>query len=776
VVGEVNDRSVYVAESPSPTERRILGAWLHGKGGGLVLMPHPRSPRSTDPENDLAALLAGEDNPLLTPLRVVWLPKERDGERSARLRDVVLGDPRHPGKHRQRWLRRAAPDRYCVVEGEPAHKDELHRRYTASTGPDGAETFPQFVSRQATVALERAEYRVIGAHYKVPRLVREDIVGSVRFRAGIQRLAADLDQPETVVQGEAMACLDEMVAGYSRFLLDLMVQIGRRVYKAGYDEKIDYDATQVTRVRASAARHPIVVLPSHKSHLDGLVVPVALHENGLPRSHTFAGINMAFGPLGAMWRRTGRVFIRRETKGSPVYRWVLREYISYLVEKRFSLEWYIEGTRSRSGKLSPPKLGLLAYVVDAYRDGRTEDVALLPVSVIYDQLHEVADFSAEARGNTKRAESMGWMLKFLRGQRSNFGKIYVRFGEPLSVREALGPGGGPAGTEPLALQKLAFEVCWRVNQVTPVTATAAVCHVLLAAGDTALTLDEVAFLAGTFLGYARGRGVPLAASAGHLDNRQELAALLASLASNRTIHAYLSGPEPVYTVRAGQHLSAAFYRNTIIHHFVEPAIAELSLLHAATREEGRVEAFWDEALRLRDILKFDFFFQEKHEFRVAMGEQLDSRLPDWERRLADGDDPTRMLEQLQPLHAFAVLRSFVEAYWIVGRALLRNGDQAIGDERDFVRGCLALGEQLVLQQRVRSAEAVSKPLFVTGLQYAASRHLTAASPDIESRRQAFDAEIGDLLGRLDVIEERGRAWFLRNIRAEDTLASVVASH
>ena len=96
----------------------------------------------------------------------------------------------------------------------------------------------------------------------------------------------------------------------------------------------------------------------------------ALHERGLPPNHTAGGINMNFFPIGPLVRRSGVFFIRRSFKDNPIYKFVLRQYIDYLIEKRFSLEWYVEGGRSRSGKLLPPRFGLLAYVVDAWRRGR----------------------------------------------------------------------------------------------------------------------------------------------------------------------------------------------------------------------------------------------------------------------------------------------------------------------------------------------------------------------------------------------------------------------
>src|SRR5207247_7828885 len=126
--------------------------------------------------------------------------------------------------------------------------------------------------------------------------------------------------------------------------------------------------------------------------------------------HTAGGINMNFFPMGGLMRRTGIFFIRRSFKDNEVYKFVLRQYIDYLIEKRFPLEWYIEGGRSRSGKLLPPRFGLLAYVVDSYRRGRADDVALIPVSIAYDQISDVQDYAHEQRGGVKQRESFGWFV------------------------------------------------------------------------------------------------------------------------------------------------------------------------------------------------------------------------------------------------------------------------------------------------------------------------------------------------------------------------------
>ena len=135
-------------------------------------------------------------------------------------------------------------------------------------------------------------------------------------------------------------------------------------------------------MRHALETHPAVLLFSHRSYLDGVIVPVAMQENRLPPVYTFAGINLSFGLMGPLFRHSGVIFIRRKLD-DPLYKYVLRQYVGYIVEKRFNLNWSIEGTRSRTGKMLPPKLGLLSYVADAYLDGRSDDILLQPVSISF---------------------------------------------------------------------------------------------------------------------------------------------------------------------------------------------------------------------------------------------------------------------------------------------------------------------------------------------------------------------------------------------------------
>ncbi|MCW2529101.1 MAG: glycerol-3-phosphate acyltransferase, partial [Pseudonocardiales bacterium] len=625
---------ILIAEAMSSTEKRCLQRWLKGNKPGSTKITTVYLPDSDTPTDanmaSLSTALGGTADAWLVPVGVVW-EQATAKRKSTTWRDIVLmGDPRRPRKAVQAWVGRKHPERCQIVVAASARVSELRARFAEAAPhdrPDESTALAEFVARQANVAIESAISRRLGPQYKVPRLMRQEIASSTRFDKVVGDLSGKLKRPKDEVRTEAETALDEMVTGWSRLLVDVQANFGRSVYRRGYDERIEYNAEQVEKVRAAVASRPAVVLMSHRSHLDGLVLPVAMLDNKLPRTHLLGGANMAIWPIGNLFRRAGVIFIRREFRDDQVYKAVLREYVGHLVEKRFHLQWSIEGTRSRTGKMEPPKLGLLAYVVDAYRQGRTEDVMLVPVSIAYDQLHEVGEFAAYARGAEKKPENLGYIVKYLRAQGEHFGKIYVSFGEPISVREELTREGSDE-RDPNELYKLAFEVSWRMNQVTPITGAALVTTVLLAAQGRALTLEQIREPLAELLDYSQRRKLPMASSAQALHNEQGVKDILSGLTRHHVVQYFGDGLKPVWRVARNQHLAASFYRNSLIHHFLDRGIAELALVKVAQEEsDAPLQLFWDEAHRLRNLLKFDFFFPEKDEFTATIGADLQIEAP-----------------------------------------------------------------------------------------------------------------------------------------------------
>jgi glycerol-3-phosphate O-acyltransferase len=755
--------ALVLASMDSDVETQLVMDWLdrqriRNPGAKFDLL---KLPSADAPPTDLTQLvqqLESADDRSIVPVRVFWLPAPDRG-RIATLAGLLPNrDPYHPNRRQQRQIVRDDPGRARVVAGEAAKASELRQQWRDTTVGEDQRDFAQFVARRAVLAIERAEYRILGPQYKSPRLVKPEILTSARFRAGLAKI------PGATVD-EAGEMLDELSTGWSRASVDLVSGLGRLISR-GFEPEIDYDEYQVAALRAGLEVHPAVLLFSHRSYIDGAVVPVAMQENRLPPVHVFAGINLSFGLMGPLLRRSGVIFIRRNIADNRLYKYVLREYVGYIVEKRFNLSWSIEGTRSRTGKMLPPKLGLMSYVADAYLDGRSEDILLQPVSISFDQLHETAEYADYARGGEKTPEGVGWLYNFIKAQgERNYGKIYVRFPEAVSMRQYLGPSHGqPIGdndAKRLALQKMSFEVAWRILRATPVTATGLVCALLLTTHGAALTLGQLHHTLQDSLDYLDRKQTPVSTSALRLRTRDGVRAAVDALSNGHPITRVDSGREPVWRIAPDDELAAAFYRNSVIHTFLETSIVELALAHVRndTAAQGdRMEAFWAQAMRLRDLLKFDFYFADSAAFRDNIAEEM-AWHDDWQAHVAaGGDEIDAMLFAKRPLMSDAMLRVFFEAYEIVAD-VLRDAPADIG-EKELTELALGVGQQYVAQTRVRSCESVSTLLFATARQVVVDQKLVAPAGDLAERRVAFRRELRAIVRDCDYVGRIARDQFV----------------
>jgi len=751
---------VFLIDASSSLERRLLTDWIErNKPDGLppggaervsIAPSRRKRPGSSQTDARLATLLLEEDNydPLLVPMRVAWLAPMRNGVRAVRPLDLLkLGDPRDPDWIRQRWILRSHPDRAEVVVGEAAPASELKQRWRDRTLPGDPEDagFPSFVAVQAALALERQERRLRGNRYKVPKFVQQDLFDSRSTKAGLVRLAEETDWPAHRIPRRAVRYLKEIAATHSPYVIDIVAHFTRWLLQRSYDGRVHYDADALADIYQLGERHSLVFLPTHKAYIDTLILDHVLYENDYPPNHTAGGINMSFFPVGPIVRRAGVFFIRRSFRDNPVYRFMLGQYIRYLVSKSFPLEWYLEGGRSRSGKLREPRYGLLGYVVAAYDAEAAEDVVLVPVSIAYDQLYDVTDHASEQRGLKKKGESAALLFKFLRATSKSHGSVHLRFGTPLSMAAEIGPPNAHRQRDERqnAIQKLAFEVSVRINQTTPMTPISLVSLALLGSGDRALSVSDTQQLLRPYLDFVRDRHLPTTEEL-ELDSPNQVAEALEHLVEHNVVSRYDHGLDLLYGVGPNQHHVAAYYRNTIIHFFIETAIGEIALV-AASQSGQAGQMLWAEAEALRDLLKFEFFFRKRDEFREAIATELDRYGEDWAARIEAGD-ALQLLSSADLLTAHWVLQPWLEAYLVVADELVAYQDQY--EEEAFLESALQRGEQYVLRRKIKPA-SVSTAIFKTALQLAGHRGLLVAG-QIE-KRKALAAEIASVLAHIETI-------------------------
>jgi glycerol-3-phosphate O-acyltransferase len=742
-------RRLALVVDATDTERRLIQQWLRSEG------PDAATPAEmlVVADGTFAARLQRHGEVLVIPVRVVWLPRERDGNRRTRWSDLVLlANPRRPGPRRQQHIASREPDRCRIVAGEPALLSELRTRHQAETGSSAdPEAFARYVRRAAVVTLERAERRLTGDRYKVPRLVAEQITDDSAFRAELSALALHLGISEPEVRVRAAAALDELVAVQSRTAIDLWSGMMRPLHAGTWT--VEADEASLDQLRELNKRHALIFLPSHRSYADSLVLAGVLARHDFPGNHVVGGSNLNFWPVGPLARRAGVVFIRRSFGQDEIYKTVVAEYFGYLLSKRFNLEWYFEGGRSRTGKLRAPRYGLLHYVAAALQSGRAEDVYLVPVSITYDRLAEVSQMAAEQAGAVKKKEGLTWLARYAQGQRHNAGTAQVRFGSAFLMRERLASADAGEPERRAALQKIAFEVAVRINRAAPVTANALVTLTLLGVRDQALTLEQVRQVLEPILGYIEIRQIP-ATGVTVLRDAADLSAVLGELRRSGVVSTYAGGEEPVYAIEPGQHLVAAFYRNNAIHWFVNRAIVELAMLHAAESGAGAPLAEGRAAARcLRDQLKFEFFFPDRDTFEAELTQEMRLIASDWDQHAGTAEQVRELLSQSGFLMAHRVLRSFLDAQLVVAERLARRDASNPVESGALLDECEAVGRQMLLQGRLHGPESLSRELFGSALKLAENHGLLQpGGQELTSRRAQSASYVRDLVARVRTAE------------------------
>jgi glycerol-3-phosphate O-acyltransferase len=305
---------------------------------------------------------------------------------------------------------------------------------------------------------------------------------------------------------------------------------------------------------------------------------------------------------------------------------------------------------------------------------------------------------------------------------------------------------------------MSFEVAWRILQATPVTATGLVCALLLTTRGAALTLGQLHHTLQDSLDYLERKQNPMSTSALRLRSHDGVRAAVDALSNGHPITRVDGGREPVWRIAPDEQHAAAFYRNSVIHAFLETSIVELALAHARNADGDRMEAFWAQAMRLRDLLKFDFYFADSATFRDNIAEEM-AWHHDWEAHVAaGGQEIDALLFAKRPLMAEAMLRVFFEAYEIVAD-VLRGAPADIG-HKELTDLALGVGRQYVAQTRVRSSESVSTLLFATARQVVDDQDLIAPAPDLADRRTAFLHELRDLLQDFNYVGRIARDQFL----------------
>ena len=390
------------------------------------------------------------------------------------------------------------------------------------------------------------------------------------------------------VRREAVSHVDDIAALPNPYVIRMGMALANWVISKFF-KGLHLDENGLKAIKDASRQGPVVLVPCHKSHMDGLVLSYIMHRHHLPCPYIFAGRNLSFWPMGWLLRRLGAFFVRRSFKGAVFYAVVFSEYIHLLLEQGpgTHIAAFIEGTRSRSGKLLPPQAGMLSILINAVKNGACEDLNLVPVFIGYDRVPDEGSYHNEVRGGEKTAENFWQMIRAWRVMGRRYGKIYVGFTPPVSLRTTLADHSQTL--EQMSSREvnrfgrdLGARLLNAVNAATRVTPQSLVCAALLNSSLKSISIKRFRALTRAYLAHLNRRGAALAASLA-TDPDKAVNHTLGDLIRSRHLEvlSHATGTDKIpdrFRVRPARRIELDYYKNNCIALFADAAFTAAAII------------------------------------------------------------------------------------------------------------------------------------------------------------------------------------------------------
>lgn len=739
-----------------PDPEGLVGSLQHGASALLFLtrartVLNPQTAYTQPHIEALVALQRTMNRPiLLLPETVLWTRRAVGLKKT--LVDAIFGDRDAPGRlrelagfiwhHRHSRFHVGAPvDLMAVLEREAGQPDRI---------------IAKKVRWSILHHLSREEQIRTGPMTRSAARTRQMVLKDSTLR---RFMAAETEAGHATVHAQEQkadqmlkAIAADMRFGWLRVLDAIVDVIWHRIY-----DGIEVDPDGMALVRRAARRGPVVLVPSHKSHVDYLVLSQVFFKEGMMPPHIAAGDNLNFWPMGHIFRRSGAFFIRRSFKGDKLYAQVFAAYVRRLLKEGHAVEFFIEGGRSRTGKLLAPRMGMLGMCADPVFEGAVSDVQFIPVSISYEKLVEARSYARELQGGAKRKEDVTALLSSAQVLRSKYGRVYVDFAEPISLRIFAASRGVDVRTEGdndaerrNLVTQLGHRIVYGINAATRVTPTSVAALILLARTRRGMAQSELFSRAARLVDALTALGARVSPLLKGDTLQVSLREALGRFAQDNLL---LMTPAPdgetIYQVNDAGRRALDYYKNNIIHYFVPHAIVAASVL-AEGGAQVPDEAVQARARRISRILKFEFSFRVDRAFEDNFSQAATALMKRraLEQRDEGGPWSVTAVGRTDARELAGLLCVFFEAYRLAAEVLEELHGGSVG-EKKFLELALARGSRQVLEGRILRAEASAQPLMKTALSMLGDQGVIARSGEIavadEAARRALIEELTLLL-------------------------------
>lgn len=664
----------------------------------------------------------------------------------------VMGRDTFVQFHAPQDLRELIHDSLNSGSDEPAataRTDSLAARHALVPVVDANHELVRSLQQQLHVYLDKQRASMLGPDLSDRRNLVDKLIYSPAIQHAAQIEANDTGITVREARSLAKSYANEMVNDYSypiirvfeRFLTWLWTQL--------------YDGVEVhhfERVRALATDYEIIYVPCHRSHVDYLLLSYVIYKRGLSIPYVAAGDNLDVPVLGPLLRGAVAFFIRRSFRGNALYTAVLREYMHTLITRNTPIEYFIEGGRSRSGRLLPPKMGMLAMTVHSQLRKMDKPVVFIPTYIGYERIMEGGTYIGELKGKPKESESLMGLLKVSRKIERIFGNVHLSFGTPLHLSDFMQKFDVTADSLPTdrtdtpmddktsaMIDNIGVKIMQHINKAAVVNPVSLLSLVLLSAPKAALDeeicREQIALYQGIArqLPYAEDTIVTNMSPQHIIDYGIKLKLI------ERTPH--ILGD--IIQVAGKQAALLSYFRNNILHVFIL-----LSFLAALVARNGRIQRsrLDDIVAQLYPFLQSELFlYYPSHGLIDTLNQKIDNLIAhDLIVDLGDGmlsvpDANSSSYQQLEVLAA--PVEQSLERYFMTLALLAQQGSGNLTAD-EVVDLCHLLGQRLSVLYADDIPDFFDRALFISFVN--ALIRLDYLQKEAETGVLTFDQRIDDI--------------------------------
>ncbi len=727
---------------PNPYESGYFKRQMEAGSAALVSLVHRKGfydrflKAKHDPLKYLIQLQPVTDRPIYIVPQ--WLFFSKKPPRPPRtLVDIMFGSEENPGRLRRWTVVLRSPQKAFVEISDPINLEDFLQE--PENQSRDLEQISFNLRDRLLEQMNRHRQSITGPVLKRREELKELILRNEQFQDLMKGHAQCHEQDISEIYKKADAYLNEIAADYSVTFVQALSMIFGWVWKTMFDG-ITLDMEGLHRVKSAATKAPLVFVPCHKSHFDYLILNYLLYTNNMPSPHVAAGRNLAFWPMGTLFRKSGAFFIKRTFHGAKLYAAIFKAYVHMLIAQGFNIEFFIEGGRSRTGKLVLPKTGLVSILLDAYKYGVCKDLIFAPVYLGYDRLLEESAILNELEGIQKKQESFWQLIRARKVLKKRYGRIYVQFAEPISLDALVSRSDRSIQdldqAEYQALgRNLSYRIINAINDISVVTPQALTACAILNYPKPRFSQRGLMVYVETYLSYLRSQNARLSK---HLDDAYHVVEKVLAMYDHRKFiekqRAKGEDEKAIdqkwYLVLENKRIGLEYYKNNCIHFFIPAAYTALAIL-TYDAFQFSATALHSDYHFLQDFFKYEFAYDvdktPEYMVRKTLKAFIDDAILTPHLTLPDTYDISA--PGFRKLLCFAsFLKTYFESYWVVLKVLKAHNRRDLV-KKEAIKKIRALGNQLYKRREIERREALSQVNYENGLTFFNFKGIRGAEDD-----------------------------------------------